>query len=342
MAAANNKPVRRKGSRISVWVWTLLGVLVLVGGGLALNISQRYRRVAQEAEQLRKAVQESARREEMIVRTPSRKEFSTAFLQMAFGDNPPLLDQIREALGQAVGEQSALAQGDVAMMVVTYRAEGELRDVAIHIFGNLNPAFLPRFSTDGYWRSFLTEQFYDMGQLGLSLLGRDVLILAKKEVEKQQRELIEAGFSGQYPFVRDYLHDPVSFIAVLPDPGKLLTEEFRPYVAVMLIKGKVSLDAFRFELVALSYDPQKARRLAQMLSDLRMMALGLGRLRGGGYIASTAGLEALKRAQISVDGPTVLASSVLPREFLEQALPRVTRAFARGLGRIKRGPGYPQ
>jgi hypothetical protein len=342
MPVRSKKPVGRKGSRTSMWVWTLLVVLLIAGGGLALNVTQRYRRVAQETNQLRNVVQEAASREEMVIKTPARKEFSAAFLQMAFGDNPPLLDQIKEALSHAVGAEQTLTAGDVAMMLVTYRSEGELRDVAIHVFGNLNPAYLPRFSTDGYWRGQLNDQFFSMGQLGLSLLGREVLILANKEVEKQQRELFEASFAGQYPVVQNYLHDPVSFIMVLPDPGKLFTEEFRPYVAVVLLKGKVSLDAFRFELVALSYDPQKARELAQMLSDMRMMGLGLGRLRGGGFTASRAGLESLERAQIQADGPTVIASTVLPKELLEKALPLFTRAFARGIGRIKRGPGYPQ
>jgi len=42
---------------------------------------------------------------------------------MAFGDNPPLLEQIKNALTHAVGSEPALAQGDLAMMLVTYRAE---------------------------------------------------------------------------------------------------------------------------------------------------------------------------------------------------------------------------
>jgi hypothetical protein len=342
MPARSKKSVGRKSSRTNTWVWTLLVILLIAGGGLALNVTQRYRRVAQETNQVRNVVQEAARNEEMLIRTPARKEFSAAFLQMAFGDNPPLLDQIKEALSHAVGPDQTLSHGDVAMMLVTYRSEGELRDVAIHVFGNLNPAYLPRFSTDGFWRGQLNDQFFNMGQLGLSLLGRDILILANKEVEKRQRELFEAGFAGQVPVVQNYLHDPVNFIMVLPDPGKLFTEEFRPYIAVVLIKGKVSLEAFRFELVALSYDPQKARELAQMLSDMRMMGLGLGRLRGGGFRASTAGLKSLERVQIQADGPTVIASTALPREFLDQALPVFTRAVSKGIGRIKRGPGYPQ
>jgi len=342
MPVRSAKPARSKAKRTSAWVWTLLVVLVVAAGGLALNISQRFRRVTQATNVVKSVVQEAAARESILVKTPARKEFSSAFLQMAFGDNPPLLEKMREALSQAVGGEPALAQGDIAMMLVTYRAEGDLRDVAIQIFGNLNPTYLPRFSTDGYWRSQLTDKFYNLGQLGLSFLGRDLLILATRDVEKRQRELYDAALKGDYEVVRNHLQDPVSFIAVIPDPSKLFTEEFRPYVAVVLFKGKVSLDAFRVEMVALSYDSQKARELAQMLSDLRLMAVGLGRLRGGGFRASTAGLNALTAAQVQADGPTVTVSAVLPKEFLDRGLSLAVSGLARGIGRIKRGPGYPQ
>ncbi len=342
MAARSTKARGRKGTRTSKWVWGVLVVLLLAVGVLALNFSQRFQRVAKETDQLRNVVQEAASKQEMIVKTPARKEFSAAFLQMAFGDNPPLLEQIKTALSQAIGTEPALAHGDVAMMLVTYRAEAELKDVAVHVFGNLNPSYLPKFSSDGYWRGVLNDKFYNIGQSALSMLGREVLILASKDVEKRQRELFEAGLSGNYPIIRDYLHDPVSFIAVLPEPSRLFTDEFRPYMAAVLIKGKVSLEGLRAEMVALSYDPQKARELAQMLSDMRMMALGLARLRTGGYKVASAGFDAMTKMQVRADGPTVLAYTAIPKELLEPALPRLVNGLARGIGRIKQGPGYPQ
>lgn len=342
MAARSSKAGKRKATRTSRWVWGALVLLLIAAGVLALNVSQRFQRVAKETNQLRNVVQESASRQDMILKTPARKEFSAAFLQMAFGDNPLLLDQIKGALGKAVGDKPSLSHGDIAMMLVTYRAEGELRDVAIQVFGNLSPSYLPKFSSDGFWRGQLNEQFYNIGQSGLSMLGREVLILANKEVEKRQREVLDAGLTGEYPIIRDYLHDPVSFIAVLPEPNRLFTEEFRPYMAAVLIKGKLSLDGLRAEMVVLSFDPQKARELAQMLSDLRMMALGLARLRSGGFKVSAAGFDALARMQIHADGPTVVANTAIPKEFLEPALPRFVSGLARGVGRIKKGPGYPQ
>src|SRR3989442_1462667 len=160
---ADTKSGGRSGTRAKVVVGTLLAVLLLAAGVLAINVTQRFRRVVQETNQVRNVVQEAIKRQEMIVKAPARKEFSPAFLQMAFGDNPPLLEQIKDALTKALGERPQLSQGDVAMMLVTYRAEGELRDVAIHVFGNLIPERLPAFSSEGYWKSQLPEQFYGMG-----------------------------------------------------------------------------------------------------------------------------------------------------------------------------------
>src|SRR6267154_5344332 len=192
MAGNKGKNTRGKGTKANVIVWAVLAALLLVAGVLALNVTQRFRRVVLETNQVRTVVQEAMRRQEMIVKAPARKEFSAAFLQMAFGDNPQLLEQIKESLGKALGANPTLAQGDVAMMLVTYRAEGELRDVAIHIFGNLVPEKLPEFSSVGYWKSKLPENFYKMGQSMLSTLGREVVILASPDAEKQQRELLEA------------------------------------------------------------------------------------------------------------------------------------------------------
>jgi hypothetical protein len=340
MARKAGKQRRHRGTKANVIVWCVLAVLVLAAGVLALNVTQRFRRVIQETNQVRTVVQEAIRRQEMIVKAPARREFSAAFLQMAFGDNPPLLEQIRESLSKALGANPALAQGDVALMLVSYRAEGELRDVAIHIFGNLIPERLPAFSSEGYWKSQLNPLFYDMGQSLLATLGREVVILASPEAEQKQRELIEAVLNNRYEVIENYLHDPVSFIAVIPEPGLLFTDRFRPYMAAVLIKGKVSLDEARAEMVALSYDPAKARELAQLVSDTRLMAVGFARIRYGSELAETA-IRQLARAHIRAEGPTVIARAMMPGDAIERGLPRFVRALSKGIGRIQRGPGYP-
>lgn len=338
---AEKKSTGRTGTKANAVVWTLLAVILLAAGVLAINVTQRFRRVVHETNQVRTVVQEAVKRQEMIVKAPARKEFSPAFLQMAFGDNPPLLEQIKQALGRALDVNPTLSQGDVAMMLVTYRAEGELRDVAIHVFGNLVPERLPAFSSEGYWKSQLSSQFYTMGQSVLSVLGREVLILASKDVEKRQRELLDAGINDRYPVVQDYLQDSVSYIAVIPEPSRLFSEQFRPYMAAVLVKGKISMDDARAEMVALSYDPKKAQELGQLLSDTRMIAIGLGRVWYGSTALSEDAFQALTRVQIRVEGPTVVTTGVMSGDVLERALPRFVRALSKGIGRIKRGPGYP-
>jgi hypothetical protein len=332
----------QSGRRTATTVWLVLGFLVLGAGVLAFTFGNRFRRVVQETNQVRNAVQEAERRHESVLRgTPVRKEFSSAFLQMAFGDNPQLLEQIRDALSQAMGERIGLAQGDAAMMLVTYRAEGEVRDVAIHIFGNMVPEHMPAFSSEGYWKNQLSDQFYTVGQSMLSLLGRQMVILANKDVQKSQQAVVDAVINNQNTVVQNYLHDPVSFIAVIPEPGKVLSDEFRPYMAAVLLKGKISKDEMRGEMVALSYDPKTARELAQLLSDIRLTAIGLARTRYGSSDRIEQGLEALMRLNIHAEGPTVVARTVLGSDPLDRGIPLFIQVLSKGMGRIKRGPGYP-
>lgn len=340
MAAKSTSKRGSPGSKTNAIIWGILAALVLAAGVLALNVTQRARRVAAEANQIRKVIQDAVRRQEMVVKAPARREFSPAFLQMAFGDNPPLLQEIEEALGEALGQNPSLVQGEVAMMIVTYRAEGELRDVAIHVFGNLVPTETPAFSTEGYWKTYVPEQFYQLGQSSLSLLGREVLVLAEPTVEVRQREILDAALNNRYDVFKDYFHDPVSFIAVVPEPGLILTEQYSPYMAAMLVKGKMSMKEGRAELVALSYEPERAEELAQLVSDVRHMMTAFARIRFMSKKADVAMTE-FARSYVGVQGPTVIARMMMPQDVIEISLPRLVRVLSKGIGRIHRGPDYP-
>ena len=327
--------------RITILVWTVVGILLLGSSVLAINVTTRVRRVLEETNQIRSAVQDAVKRQEMIVKVPARREFSSAFLQMAFGDNPVLLEQVKGKLQEAVGRNPSLQRGDVAMMLVTYRAEGEVRDVAIQVFGDLNVERMPAFSTEGYWKGNLPEQYFKIGQSWLSMLGREVQILGTQEVVKRQREVLDASTGDKSAIVEDYLHDPVSFIAVVPDPSRLFADQFRNYMAAVIVKGKLCMDESRFEFVALSTDPNKAQALAQTLSDTRAMALGTLRVRFGGSGLAESAFEQVTRSQIRADGPAVVINSMMPKDVLQNAIPKLIHGLSKGVGRIKRGPGYP-
>ena len=72
-----------------------------------------------------------------------------------------------------------------------------------------------------------------------------------------------------------------------------------------------------------------------------MMAIGIGRVRYGGTELSETALQSLARTQIRAEGPTVVATVALPGDVVERALPRFVQVLSKGIGRIKRGPGYP-
>ena len=322
--------------------WIVIGVLSLGSSVLALNVTTRVRRVLEETNQVKAAVQQAIKRQEMVVKAPVRREFSSAFLQMAFGDNPVLLEQVKGQLQQAISDRPSLQQGEMAMMLVTYRAEGEVRDVAIQVFGQLNVERMPAFSSEGYWKGQLPEQFFRIGQSWLSLFGRDVLILANQQVRKQTQDVLEATTHDQGNNITDYLHDPVSFIAVIPDPSKLFSDQFRAYMAAVLVKGKVSMDESRVEFIALSTDPHKAQELAQMLSDTRTMAISVARVRfGQSSTLVEAAVEQITRAQIRADGPAVVINTMMPKDILTPGIPKMVHGLSKGAGRIRRGPGAP-
>jgi len=332
----------RKGTQpTTILVWSMVAILSLGSSVLALNVTTRVRHVLQETNQVKSAVQDAMKRQEMLVKAPARREFSSAFLQMAFGDNPVLLEQVKGQLQEAIGRNPSLQRSEIAMMLVTYRAEGEIRDVAIQVFGDLNVERMPAFSTEGYWKGNLPDQYFKIGQSWLSLLGREISILGNQEVVKRQREVFDATTGDKASIVEDYLHDPVSFIAVIPDPSKLFSDQFRNYMAAVLVKGKLCLDESRFEFVALSTDPGKAQALAQMLSDTRTMALGVGRVRFGASSLAESAFEQITRSQIRADGPAVIINGMMPKDVLQQAIPKLIRGLSKGVGRIHRGPGYP-
>jgi hypothetical protein len=337
-------PPKKKnaGKKANVFVWTFLVVLLIAVAVAIFALGRRASRAVQATNQLQQAMQEAIQKQQMIVRAPARREFSTAFLQMAFGDNPPLLNEIKKALSEALVEKPALAYGEVALMLATYRQAGDLRDVALHIFGDFRPEQVPAFSAEGFFRYNLPAQLYDIGNTMLSVLGRDVIILAKDpETMAQQRAILEAILSGRADLVREYLYEPVAFIGVVPDPARLLTEDLRPYMAAALLKGKISMDDARAEIVILSFDAAGAARLGQQLSDLRLLAIGTSRLRWGGTPRALPALNALSQTQIRVEGPTVVVRSSADRRLLDDGMMVAVRVLGKGVRRIRHGPGIP-
>ncbi|MCX8063004.1 MAG: hypothetical protein N3D16_10535 [Anaerolineales bacterium] len=275
------------------------------------------------------------------VRTPMTKVLSPPFLQAAFGDNQPLLDKILEIVENSQIPDAEIKQSKIGLLLVTYRLQQNPTGVAVHLFGDIVDERKPAFSSEGYWRSQLPDSFYDLGQSALSFFGRSVRVLADKDTEARQRRFFDAIINNRYPILTNYLQDPLFFSGVIPDPSTLATDHFRPYLASVLIKGKVSMTGLDCEVIAHSFDEGRARELAQAISALRTLAIGLGRVRYGHSEYAELALNQLAGGTIETQGPTVFGRVALSGEVIQRALPKFVQGLSKGVGRIRRGPGYP-
>lgn len=108
----------RQGKRTATMVWLTVAFLVVTAGVLALNVVNRYRQVAPDFSVVRNSVTATGRRPAVSSQSlPISREFSPAFLQMAFGDNPPLLEQIKETLAQVTNVAPVPIQQQVTIPV---------------------------------------------------------------------------------------------------------------------------------------------------------------------------------------------------------------------------------
>ena len=141
-------------------MWCIVIALVIGAVLFGLRFARRFRRVVQETKHVRLLAKEFGKRQDMIVKAPAHKALSDGFLQMAFGENPVLLEQIHRTLDTLRGSIT----GDMGMLLVTYRRDGNVvSDVAVHMFGNLEFGSKP---TDA-------NTVYELQRSLGTVLGRD-------------------------------------------------------------------------------------------------------------------------------------------------------------------------
>jgi len=94
------KPMKQGRERLGTKAWTVLAFLVLAAGVLGFNLSKRVRWGVPAV--LDPGLGLAASRQPATAVPPATPaaDFSPTFLQMAFGDKPPLLERIQDALGQ--------------------------------------------------------------------------------------------------------------------------------------------------------------------------------------------------------------------------------------------------
>lgn len=310
-------------------VWRLL--LVALAVGLAL-VGMRVWRLARQARQLQRALRETAAQSGDLVASPTRKQFSPGFLQMAFGDHPSLLTAVTELIRDAQRRDPQLDQGQVTLMVATFRPHGEsVRDVAVWLFGvpALEEPGAAAVPTSGTAQETARHAYQLTKSLAGEMANRVRLVTAPAN-RARESQLLDALERGRSTVVESYLREPVGLVVVMPQPDPLLGGG--TFVAA-LVKGELSLAGGRGEIVVLGYESRRAAELAEFLTDSRMLAGGLVRAKFSDGPVDLL-VRPITQAQITSKGPTVLVRGTVQQELMEIGLTR----FVSGLAKLLRSP----
>lgn len=316
-------PISQRPRRRFVW-WAVIA-LAVGGAWLAWPIARRAHRLVQEARQVRVLTKEINQQQDVLGRTAADKMLSAGFLQMALGDNPPLLEQVTKL----VATKQAKTEGNLSLLLVTYRPEGGARDVAIHLIGNRRTVPIgPTTSKLNQLDGSLADQYHSLRQSVHSLAAGDVVVISEPSTQQRHRELLEAVFQNRVGIIEEYLREPLAFVAVLPDPGLFVGEQFRPVFISALVKGRISPTGAQAEFVALSYDARAAKDWAQFLADMQFLGVKLAGRRFDGEVARLA-LQQAAAARIRTEGTGVQVQVTMPRDAVAIGLPRLVGAVAK-------------
>ncbi|HBA86399.1 MAG TPA: hypothetical protein DCZ95_20150 [Verrucomicrobia bacterium] len=226
-----------------------------------------------------------------IGEAPATETFSTDYLEAIFGDNPDLLDQLKTIVSKGLSDEPTLNLGEVSAMIVTYNksAEDKVDNVVAHAVGGFPLGKMKMgFHRDGYFARQIDRNLWNMGNVVISFLGRDMVLFAEDEVAQTQHELLESIFSGDISLLVKGLEKPMFFTAVFPDPKRIVPSQLRGHIQAVVIKGSLGFQKGHFETLLLCPNQKSAAYVHAIVSDMKKMAdLGL-KTRWGGAVVQTA------------------------------------------------------
>jgi hypothetical protein len=261
----------------------LLSLLaMLVGGGYAGMRVYRMAHIAYDWEsQIRYMIDNGG----SIGTAPAQRTFSDAFLEIIFGDNPSLLEQLKVVIRRGLEEDPSAEMGEVAAMLVTYRidTEGEVTDVAAQIIGGFPVSrSVPQFNRDGYFESQLDPDLLNVGNTMLRFAGRDMLLFAQESVAADQLEIIDAIFNGEIQPLVGRLEVPFFYTMVLPNPRGVVPPQLRQHIQAISQSGFISAYEGASEIIFLTSGRRSADYAASVINDMRRLAEATLRARCAG------------------------------------------------------------
>ena len=208
-----------------------------------------------------------------IGEAPAADTFSMNYLQAIFGENPDLLEQLKQVIQQGLAEQPELNLGEVAAMIVTYHVadDGKIEDLVAHAVGGFELAReKPGFHRNGYFFQQLDNKLWNYGNLLVGFLGRDIVLFANDEaVTKTHQELLDSLFVGDISLLVDTLKRPMYFTAVFPDPRQVVPPQLRHHVQAVVFRGYLAQRKGEWEALILTPSPKSASYAFSILKDMK-------------------------------------------------------------------------
>lgn len=333
--------------RLGYFTGVLSVALLIALAATGYRSAQLYSNVSDVQSQVRYLIDSGG----TIGQTPADSALSSTYLEIIFGDDPELLEQLKAVVERGMAAMPDIQQGEISSIVVTYRKNGDdrIENVVANIMGGF-PLGRRNISMhrDGFFANQIDNNLWQTGDSSLKFLGRDLAVWANNEDdERDQREMIEAIFSGEVLVVADSIAaKPLYYTAVFPAPRQIVPSRMRNHVRAILLNGYLSAERGSMEIVVLADSEKSTALIASMMYDLKLsMLVGLRtRFRGvmedspwGPYVPVWWAYEmanTLEDAELVRRDRTVRLSTRFERRMVNATLKTVER-FGRDYSQIR-------
>ena len=226
---------------------------------------------------------------ETLEGVPADDVLSDNYLLSLFGDNPELVERLKTVVDLGMATDANLKLGNVSVMVVTYRkdADGKIFDAAIYAVGGFPDPKSKRlgFHSTGYFREEIDSDLWISGNAMMNLFGRDIIVFCEQDkAEAHMALLYDLLNGGILPLAQRIVEAPVHYAIVFPDPKELAPPNLRNSLQTVILKGEMSGDAGKTELMLVSPSAVAAFQVHTIVKDMRKLALITFHDKFSGYI----------------------------------------------------------
>jgi len=243
--------------------------------GAAGTLAFRAHRVWNIAKDMRTQLRYLAEGEETIGEVPAAAAFDSEYLRSVFGEDPGLFQQLQTVVARGLEESPVLNLGEVSAMMVTHRkgADGQSKDVVVHVLGGFPTGERKiGFHRDGYMKKMIDSHLWDVGNIALGSLGRDMVLFGQDETLTPHQELVEAVFRGDIMPLVETLDEPIYFTLVFPDPQHIVPPQLKKHIQAVIMKGYLGFKDGKTDVLFLSPSTRSARYAFSILQDLKTAA----------------------------------------------------------------------